>query len=330
MPLRVPSEVGAIDRMKLGHALEDRRGAVLAFSLLVFFWGSVWGAIKIGLEYAPPVLFAGTRMLICGAVLTLAALVWGGRANVRDGWPVYLLLAFFNVALFYGLQTLAVLFMPSGTAAVVVYLQPVLVGFLSYPVLGEALSAAKIVGLLLGFSGVVVVSAGSLSGASSLGTPLGVALGVASAISWALGTVYFKRYAGRLPVLWAVGGPFLLGGVCITGLGLALEDPAGITWTGTFVAALLYASLVGTAIAWVLWLGLIRADEASRVSAYVFFVPLVAVVLGALFLGERVGPSLLVGAALVVSGIYLVNRRGERPARETGEVGEEASGSHPR
>jgi drug/metabolite transporter (DMT)-like permease len=289
----------------------------------------VWGAIKIGLEYAPPVLFAGTRMLICGAVLTLAALVWGGRANIRDGWPVYLLLAFFNVALFYGLQTLAVLFMPSGTAAVVVYLQPVLVGFLSYPVLGEALSAAKVVGLLLGFSGVVVVSAGTLSGAS-FGTPLGVAFGVASAVSWALGTVYFKRYAGRLPVLWAVGGPFLLGGVCITGLGLALEAPSGITWTGTFVASLLYASLVGTALAWVLWLVLIRAGEASRVSAYVFMVPLVAVVLGALFLGETVGPSLLVGAAFVVSGIYLVNRRGERPARGPREEGEEASGSHPR
>jgi len=77
------------------------------------------------------------------------------------------------------------------------------------------------VGPLLGFSGVVVVSAGTLSGAP-LGTPLGVAFGVASAVSWAIGTVYFKRYAGRLPVLWAVGGPFLLGGVCITGLGLAL------------------------------------------------------------------------------------------------------------
>jgi O-acetylserine/cysteine efflux transporter len=325
----MPSEVGGIDRMKRGYTLEDRRVAVLAFALLVFFWGSVWGAIKIGLEYAPPVLFAGTRMLICGAVLTLAALVWGGQANIRDGWPVYLLLAFFNVALFYGLQTLAVLFMPSGTAAVVVYLQPVLVGFLSYPILGESLSAAKVVGLLLGFSGVVVVSAGSLSGAS-LGTPPGVAFGVASAVSWALGTVYFKRYAGRLPVLWAVGGPFLLGGVCITGLGLALEPPSGIIWTGTFVASLLYASLVGTALAWVLWLGLIRAGEASRVSAYVFFVPLVAVLLGALFLGETVGPSLLVGAALVVCGIYLVNRRGERPARERSEEGEEASGSHSR
>ena len=290
--------------------LADRRVAISAFVLLVFFWGSVYGTIKIGLDYAPPLLFAGARMLLCGVVMTPVALVWGGRANVRENWLVYVLLAFFNVALLYGLQTFAVLYLPSGTAAVVVYLQPILVGFLSYLILGESLSAAKVVGLFLGFSGVVVVSAGSFS-AASLGTPLGVAFGVASAVAWAFGTVYFKRHAERVSTLWAVGGPFLLGGVCLTALGLALEPLSEITWTGTFVASLLYTSLVGTAFAWMLWLGLVRAGEASRVAAYVFLVPLVAVLLGALFLGETVGSTLLVGAALVVSGIYLVNRPSE-------------------
>jgi drug/metabolite transporter (DMT)-like permease len=286
----------------------DRRFSVLAFVLLVLFWGSAFGAIKISLEYAPPLLFAGTRTLLCGVVMTLAALVWGGGANVRESWPVYLLLAFFNVALFMGLQTLAILYMPSGSAAVVIYLQPILVGFLSYLILDESLSAAKLVGLFLGFSGVVVVSAGSLSEAS-LGTPLGVAFGVASAVSWALGTVYFKKYGGKLSTLWAVGGPFLLGGICLTGLGLVLEPLSEISWTGTYVASWLYAALVGTALAWLLWLGLVRAGEASRVSAYVFFVPLVSVLLGALFLGETLSLLLLLGAALVVSGIYLVNRQ---------------------
>jgi drug/metabolite transporter (DMT)-like permease len=74
---------------------------------------------------------------------------------------------------------------------------------------------------------------------------------------------------------------------------------------------------VGTALAWILWLGLVRAGEASRVSAYVFFVPLVSVLLGALFLSESLSSLLLVGAALVVSGIYLVNRQGSQ--RSAGE-----------
>ena len=136
----------------------DRRFSVLAFVLLVLFWGSAFGAIKISLEYAPPVLFAGTRTLLCGVVMTLAALVWSEGANIRDGWPVYLLLAFFNAALFIGLQTLTIVYMPSGTAAVMMYLQPILVGFLSDLILDESLSAVKDVSLLLSFSGVVVVS----------------------------------------------------------------------------------------------------------------------------------------------------------------------------
>lgn len=289
--------------------LEDRRFAVLAFALLVVFWGSAFGAIKISLEYAPPILFAGTRTLLCGAVIALAALVWGGSANLKRDWAVYSLLSFFNVVLFMGLQSFTILYMPSGSAAVVIYLQPILVGLLAFLILGETLSAAKIVGLFLGFSGVVVVSAGSLSGAS-LGTPLGVTVGIISAVSWALGTVYFKRYGERLSTLWAVAVPFLVGGAFLTSLGLVLEPLSSISWTGTYIASWLYTSLAGTAFTWVLWLGLVKAGEASRVAAYVFFVPLVSVLLGALFLGETLSLLLLVGAALVVCGIYLVNRRG--------------------
>ena len=288
--------------------LAERRFSILAFVFLILFWSSAFGAIKVSLEYAPPILFAGMRTLLCGLVVSLAALGWGGRANLRRDWPIYLLLAVFNVLLFMGLQTFTILYMPSGSAAVVIYLQPILVGLMSYLVLGEQLSVAKAVGLVLGFSGVVVVSAGSLSG-SSLGTPLGVAFGVGSALSWTLGTVYFKWYGERLSTLWAVAVPFSVGGVVLTGLGLVLEPLSSISWTGTYFASFLYTALVGTALAWMLWLGLVKVGEASRVSAYVFFVPLASVLLGAVILGETLSSWLLAGAALVVCGIYLVNRQ---------------------
>ncbi|MBA4115858.1 MAG: EamA family transporter, partial [Rubrobacter sp.] len=260
--------------------------------------------------------------LLCGGVMTLAALAWGGRPNFGRDWLVYLLLAAFNVVLFIGAQSFTVLYLPSGTAAVVIYLQPILVGLLAFLFLGESLSAAKVAGLLLGFAGVVVVSAGSMSG-EALGTPLGIVFGVGSAVSWALGTVYFKRYGERLSTLWAVAAPFTIGGVLLTAVGLVLEPFSEISWNGTFVAGWLYTSLVGTALAWVLWLGLVRAGEASRVSAYVFIVPVVSVLLGALFLGETLSPLLLVGAALVVSGIYLVNKQsvtGSQPSAKNSKA----------
>ena len=285
----------------------DRRLVVLAFVVLVVLWGSSFSALKVGLEYAPPVLFAGIRSVLGGMVMLVAAVAWGGSPKFRRHWPAFALLSALNVVFFLGLQTLAIMHLPSGSAAVLIYLQPILVGVLAWLFLGEALTTRKVAGLLLGFSGIAAVSAGGLLGDLPPGAALGVALGAGAALSWALGTVYFKEVQERVATLWAVAVPFLAGGVVLTLLGLLVESPAEITWNPPFVASLLYASLLGTAVAWLLWLGLVRAGEASRVSAYIFFVPLVAVLIGAIFLDETLSPSLLVGAALVVTGIYLAN-----------------------
>jgi O-acetylserine/cysteine efflux transporter len=285
-----------------------RRFVVLAFSLLVLFWGSAFAMVEIGLYYSPPVLFAGLRTVIGGLAMVVAALLWGGSPNLRRDWPVFLLLALFNVVLFIAFQTYAIVYLPSGSAAVLVYLQPILVGFLAWLILGEELSAPKFVGLLLGFSGIVAVSSASLSGAAHALSPIGVVLGTASALAWALGTVYFKRYEARVSTLWAVAVPFVVGGAALTALGLMVESWDEVSWTGAFVGSLLYSALIGISAAWVIWFGLVRAGEASRVAAYIFAVPLIAVLVGALVLDEPLSYSLLFGAALVVFGIYLVNR----------------------
>lgn len=295
-----------------------RRFVVLAFALLVLFWGSAFAVVKVGLGYSPPLLFAGLRTLIGGLAMILAAFLWGGSPNLRRDWPVFVLLALFNVALFIGFQTYAIVYLPSGSAAVLVYLQPILVGLLAWPILGETLTVAKITGLLLGFLGIVAVSAGSLSGASGALSPLGVTLGAVSALCWALGTVFFKKYEARVSTLWAVAVPFVAGGVVLTAFGLSVEEWGDITWNAPFVASIMYSGLVGISLAWVIWFALVRAGEASRVASYIFAVPLTAVLIGVLFLDEPLGYTLLIGATFVVSGIYLVNReprskKGARP-----------------
>jgi len=264
--------------------------------------------VKVGLDYAPPVLFAGLRTLLSGVIMTAVALVWGGAPNLGRDWRVFAYLGAFNVVLFIGAQTFAVLYLPSGTAAVLIYLQPILVGVLAWTVLGEPLTATKVVGLLLGFAGIVAVSSAGLLDATGEVTLLGVVSGVASALFWAIGTVGFKRYEARISTLWAVALPFLIGGVVLTTLGLFTERLSDISWTGPFVSSVLYSAFVGTGLAWLLFFGLVRAGEASRVASFIFVVPLAAVVIGAVLLDETLGLPLLAGAALIVSGIYLVNR----------------------
>ena len=282
-----------------------RRYVVLAFALLVVFWGAAFSFVKVGLEYSPPMLFAGLRTLIGGFAILLVAVVWGGSPHLRRDWRIFLLLAAFNVVFFFGFQTLAILHLPSGTAAVLEYLQPMLVGLLAWMILGEMLSLTKIFGLILGFSGIVAVSVGSIFGNIS---PVGVMFGAGSAFSWALGTVFFKRYEARISTMWAVAIPFVIGGTVLTLFSFATESWSEMSPTGTLFVSLSYVALIEIALAWLIWFGLIRAGEASHVAVYVFFVPLVSIVVGAIFLDERLTTTLLIGTVLIASGIYMVNR----------------------
>jgi drug/metabolite transporter (DMT)-like permease len=262
--------------------------------------------VKVGLSHAAPILFAGMRSVLGGGVMVVLAGVRSGAPRLRQTWRAYGVLTLLNVVLFFSLQTLAIMELPSGLAAVLIYLQPVLVGLLAWPLLGEALSGQKVVGLLLGFCGIVVVSAGAFEGSASV---LGVGYAVSAALVWALGTVAFKRLSGQVDPWWAVAVPFLVGGVLLTVAGLVVEGP-DVDWTPQFVLAFAYASLIGTALAWALWFGLVASGDASRAAAFIFFVPLISLVIGGVLLHETLGASLLAGAALVVLGVYLVNRRG--------------------
>ena len=281
------------------------RRQVVAIVLLVLAWGSTFAAVKIGLDDVPPILFAGLRSLLGGAVMAVLAFSRSGPPRLRENWQVYALLTLLNVVGFFSLQTLAIMELPSGLAAVLIYLQPVLTGVLAAPLLGEPLGVTKVLGLLVGFAGIVVVSAGALSGHVSV---IGVVYAVTGALVWSLGTIAFKKYAHRIDAWWSVAIGFAVGGLLLTLVGGAFEG-FDVGWSPRFVAAFLYASIIGTAFSWSLWFGLVGSGEAGRVASYIFFVPLVALLTGALVLHESLGPSLLAGAALVIVGVYLVNRR---------------------
>lgn len=296
-----------------------RRNVVFALGLLVVFWGSSFAVVEVGLRGSPPMLFAGLRSLFGGLAMLAVALVWGGKPNLRREWRTFALLAIFNVAVFIGLQTYAISALPSGMAAVLVYLQPILVGVLAWAALGEALSVVKVAGLLLGFSGIAAVS---LDGFSGSVPPVGILFGMGSALSWAIGTVYFKRVQARVSALWSVAIPFVAGGAILSILSLFTEPMGEVSVNGSFVVALVWASLFGIAAAWVIFFLLVGAGEASRVSAYIFVVPITAVAIGVVFLGEPLRPTLVLGAALVVGGIFLVNRSpGKKSDESIPEIG---------
>lgn len=289
------------------------RGRVLALTaLLILMWSLTFTTIKVTLRDISPMLMAGTRCIIGGAVVGLVALALRRSLVFRGNVAAYGALAATNVVGFVGLQTAAVRILPSGLAAILVYLQPILTVFLARALLAERLTTTTVAGAGVAFGGIVLIGAGGVRG--HISAP-GIALGVLSALAWSLGTISLKRYAGHIEPMWSVAIPFLAGGVALTAAAPALEQP-WVHWTGSFLGAFAFTAVVGSGLAWLTWFTLLRHGDASTAAANIFLVPVLAVLFGVLLLGEQLTLTAALGAALVVLGVRLVNRpprRAERP-----------------
>lgn len=281
----------------------QRAGLIVA---LVLIWGVSWSIYKVALDYTPPLLFAGMRTLLGGLLLMLLLLPKRGRIRWKENRKVYLISALLNVVLFYGLQTIGLLYMPSGLFTVLVYLQPVLVGLFASLWLDERMTPLKASGLLLGFLGVVSVSVGGFSGHIAV---IGVVLAIATAISWAFGTVYIKKAGASVDALWLVAFQCTLGGIVLTLSGSISESWSDIVWNGAYLTGLLFGVFLGIALSWIIYITLTQAGEASQVASYTFLVPLLSVLIGTLALHEPFSRFLLLGLVLIGGGIYLVNRK---------------------
>ncbi|TWT02473.1 DMT family transporter [Planomicrobium sp. CPCC 101079] len=273
---------------------------------LVVIWGVSWSIYKVALEFTPPILFAGIRSLLGGLMLGLVLLPSWKRIRWRENWRAYCVSALLNAVFFYGLQTMGLEYLPGGLFSVLIYFQPVLIGIFAWLWLGESMTALKITGLLAGFFGIAVISADSFGGALSVP---GIILALLAAVSWALGVVFVKKVSDTVDSMWMVSLQFIVGGVILTAVGTVVESWTDIIWNTSYFIGLGFGSTLGIPVAFVIYFHLINRGEASKVAAFTFLVPLIAVLTGTFFLQEPVTYTLVIGLVLIVSSIYLVNRQ---------------------
>jgi drug/metabolite transporter (DMT)-like permease len=284
----------------------SRIKTVSLIGFLVVVWGISWPIYKIALNFTPPLLFAGMRTLFGGLLLAILLIPRRGKINWRENWRIYTISAIFNVILFFALQTVGLVYLPSGLFSVLVYLQPVLVGLLAWLWLGESMSLLKVIGLVIGFVGVATVSSGGFSGHIAI---IGIILALLTGISWSFGTVYVKKIGHKVDSMWLTAFQFIIGGVFLTGLGSGTENFADIVWNGPYLTGLLFGSILGVAASWIAYFTLVNNGDASKVASFTFLVPLIAVFTSTIFLGEAFTANLLFGLLFIVVSIYLVNRK---------------------
>jgi drug/metabolite transporter (DMT)-like permease len=273
------------------------------FAALVVIWGLNYLAVRWGLEVAPPLWLALIRSGLGAATVGVWLLATGGlgqldRRAVRDA----LLIGIPNTALFFGLWFEGAVSVPPGQVAVLVYTFPLWVVLLSAAFLNARLRAIEVACLLTGFAGVALV-AQPWSEMGGQIAPWAVVLLLAGAISWAVGTLLFKRrFHG--PSIHEANFYQLVGGTAgLTVAAVLLESPPGSA-SLTLVGSSLWLGVLGTGVAYGIWYELLDRYRATTLSVYVFFVPLVALVASVLILGETLDAVQVVGVALVLAGLY--------------------------
>ncbi|MBY9077836.1 DMT family transporter [Paenibacillus sp. HN-1] len=278
----------------------------LLLMFLILVWGINWPLSKAALAYAPPLLFSGIRTVIGGVLLILIALPKARLLRLRQLWPIYLMSALLSIVFYYGFQTIGLQYVAPGLFSAIVFLQPVLLGVFSWLWLGESMYGRKIAGLVIGFLGVATLSAGGFSGSIS---PVGIVLALLSALCWALGTIYIKRNAARVDILWMTAMQITIGGVILLAAGSMTESWGAITWNAAFISETLFIAVFVIALGWLVYFKLINEGEASKVGSYTFLIPLVSIGSSVLFLNEQITLNLVAGLMLVVISIMLVNVR---------------------
>jgi drug/metabolite transporter (DMT)-like permease len=285
-------------------------------ALLVVYavWGSTYFGIKVAVETLPPLLTAGTRFLVAGALLALVLALRGTSLRVtRRELAGSAFAGTLLLAIGVGVVHVAETRIDSSVAAMIagtVPLQVIVLRLLA----GDDPSRATRLSTLAGLAGLGLVVAPGLGAGS---TAIGLAAMVGATMSWSLGSFLSGR-AGlpRDPFVAAVyemaaGGLLLSVGAVAFG---ELGDLGSGSFAAGSVAAWLYLVVAGSLVGFTAYAWLLRAAPISLVVTHQYVNPLVAIVLGMLLLGERPSPLALVGALLVVGAVYAAVRA-ESPRR---------------
>ena len=280
--------------------------ALAAPAVFVFLWASGFIGAKFGLPYAEPLTFLTVRMsavvLVLGAIILATRPAWPSRTAVAHSAVTGLLVhGCYLGGVFVAMDHK----LPAGFAALVVSLQPILTSTLANRLLGEKVAPRQWLGLALGVVGVYLVVQGRTEGDAPL---IAWASASFALIGMTIGTLYQKRFGGEIE--WRTG--FLVqyaSAAALFAVGAFVTETMVVRWSGEFliaVAWLVFGLSLGAI--WLLYF-LIRRQAAARVMSLFYLTSPMTALMAWLMFDERLAPIGLVGMAVCVAGVALVNWR---------------------
>ena len=298
---------------------------VLVWLILCLIWGTTWIFIKIGLDDLPPIAFAASRFLL--AVVILFAVIWVQKIplpKTAKEWRLIALTGVLQFSINYSMVFWSEQYITSGLAAVLqatITVFGLILAWIFLP--NERITKLKIFAVCMGIIGVTVIFYDQLKVQSFMAFLGSVAI-VVGAYAAAQASILVKAKGGAFHPAALVLGQMICGLPLIVIYSLIAEgNPLSFRWTWRAVGCVLYLTIAGTIAAFWLYYWLLNRIESTKAMMISLVTPLLAVIIGAIFLGETLPPQTGLGGLLIIASIGLIvfRRKSLKPQMDIGEHG---------
>jgi drug/metabolite transporter (DMT)-like permease len=287
---------------------KQRARIVIAFALVYVLWGSTYLAMRVVVQHMGPALMGGTRFLISGSIMMAACAALKQKIAITraDVWPLVgtgvLLLTMGNIGVAWAEVTV-----PSGLAALIVAIVPIWVAIIEAWILkSDRLSRRGILGLMFGSAGVAVLLWPRLFTAVGHKELFGMVILLFASLSWSCGSILSRRSRLSIGTATATAYHMLIAGTVNMLIAIALGDFARADWTRSSIWAIAYLVTGGSLLGFTAYVWLLDHVPTAKVATYAYVNPIVAVVLGALILHEKIDAYIIAGSVVIVAGVLLV------------------------
>ncbi len=293
----------------------NQRLGYAAWIAVCIIWGTTYLGIRVALQTMPPFLMGGLRWTAAGLLLAAGLAMRGEpvRHLFRSpaAWRRFIIYGFLLIGIGNGGVVVGELWVPSGLTAVAIATTPFwMVGVEAILPGGETLTLRKVLGLLIGFGGILLLVWPDLwaGGGYNRSFIAGIIAIQIACVGWAIGTSYRKRYPHEVSIPMAAAFEMIAGGVIMLVVGSGRGEWAHLSFNTVTASVYVYLTLIGAIGGFVAYSYACEHLPMSTVSLYAYVNPMIAVVLGAVLLGEPFGPRTLVALAIVLIGVTIVQR----------------------
>lgn len=285
--------------------------AYIALVFICIVWGTTYLFIRIGVEHYPAFLFAGVRQVVSALIIMAAGYTMSKKVDLS--WKSIkhqALVGFLLITVGNGLVTWAEKYVPSGVAALICSLMPIVTVIINLvSAKDEKPNLSIIIGMLIGFSGVALIFRDNLADLGNANYLLGM-LGLFTATSsWALGSVINKKKASPINPVFNSGLQLLFGGLFLLCISPTVDSYENVlVWNAKAFWSLIYLIVLGSVLAYTAYMYAMKELPVGLVSTYAYVNPLVAVILGYFVLDEELTWHTAMAFVMIMLGVYIVNR----------------------